>query len=603
VCGIVGHFAFDLANAKKVDLLAGVRAMNHRGPDDRGTLDETHRGMRAQLGHVRLSIIDLSPLGHQPMTSGNSNVTIVFNGEIYNHIELRNELEALGVRFRSHSDTEVIIASYEQWGTSCVSRFRGMFAFALWDRARRSVVLARDPFGVKPLYYTRNGDTLAFASEVRALLTLGVTSRRLSKEGLASHLAFGSPQEPHTAIEGVFALPAGTVMTVSHGHAETTSYFSLPRESHRVGQEEASDTLSKLLDDSIRLRLVADVEVGVFLSGGIDSSAVLARAVALGARPRSFTVSFDERQFDEWSYASAVAKHFGCPHERILLKPQAMLADIGSAFDGLDQPSSDGINTYFVSRAVRAAGLKVALSGIGGDEVFAGYQNFRRMQWLTRVPPFPAVNVLGRRAGGPVERVLGLLGSGDPKARYRHLRSMFSPSECRLLAPQTQEPLLSTFLPSSDALATFSRLEIEGYLRNTLLRDTDVMSMAHGLEVREPLLDTKLVEYVLSLPSGIKLSPKVNKPLLVFATGTLPKAATDRQKMGFSFPLEAWLKTDLQRWAAELVRDEAQAKNAGLDPAQLATTWDRFLAGKLTFARMWTLLTWQAWCRKHELSF
>ncbi len=603
MCGIVGHFAFDLANAKKVDLLAGVRAMNHRGPDDRGTLDETHRGIRAQLGHVRLSIIDLSPLGHQPMTSGNGNVTIVYNGEIYNHVELRRELEALGVQFRSHSDTEVIIASYEQWGPSCVSRFRGMFAFVLWDRAQRRIVLARDPFGVKPLYYTRNGSTLSFASEVRSLLALGVTSRRLSKEGLASHLAFGAPQEPHTAIQGVFALPAGTVMTVSRDQAETTSYFTLPRESRDIREREANETLGNLLDDAIRLRLVADVEVGVFLSGGIDSSAVLARTVALGANPRSFTVSFDEKQFDEWNYASAVAKHFGCPHERILLKPQAMLADIGNAFDSLDQPSGDGINTYFVSRAVRAAGLKVALSGIGGDEVFAGYQNFRRMQWLERLPSLPAANAFGLRAGGHVERVLGLMGSGNAKARYRHLRSMFSPSECRALAPQTQEPLLSTFLPSSDALSTFSRLELDGYLRNTLLRDTDVMSMAHSLEVREPLLDTRLVEYVLTLPSNLKLSPKVNKPLLVAATGTLPKAATDRQKMGFSFPLEAWLKTDLRDWATDLVRDEARAEKAGLDPQQFATTWDRFLAGKLTFARMWTLLTWQAWCTKHALSF
>jgi asparagine synthase (glutamine-hydrolysing) len=559
--------------------------------------------MRAQLGHARLSIIDLSPLGHQPMTSRNGNMTIVYNGEIYNHAELRKELEALGVQFRSHSDTEVIIASYEQWGPSCLSRFRGMFAFALWDRARRQAVLARDPLGVKPLYYTRTADTLAFASEVRALLAIGAASRRLSIDGLASHLAFGAPQEPQTAVDGVFALPPGTVMTVSRDQEDTTSYFSLPRETRDIGQAEANEHLRNLLDDSVRLRLVADVEVGVFLSGGIDSSAVLARAVTLGARPRTFTVSFDANQFDEWTHASAVAKHFGCVHERILLSPQAMLADLGSACSSLDQPSSDGMNTYFVSRAVRAAGLKVALSGIGGDEVFAGYHNFRRNRWLERLPSVPGAATIGGLAGGRAERVLGLLGCSNAKERYRHLRSMFSPSERRALAPQTQETLLSTFLPSSDAMATFSRLELEGYLRNTLLRDTDVMSMAHGLEVREPLLDTRLVEYVLSLPSGLKLSAKVNKPLLVAAAGTLPNAATNRKKMGFSFPLEAWLKGDLRAWATDLVRDEAQAKKAGLNPVQLAATWDRFLAGKLTFARMWTLLTWQSWCKTHGLSF
>ena len=275
MCGIVGQFAFDLENAKKVDLLGAVRALNHRGPDDRGTLDEVHRGIRAQLGHVRLSIIDLSPLGHQPMTSQSGNVTIVFNGEIYNHVELRNELLALGAKFRSQSDTEVIVAGYEQWGADIATRLRGMFAFALWDRNERKVLLVRDPFGVKPLYYTQSGGTLSFASEVRALIALGVTSRRLSREGLASHLAFGAPQEPHTALEGVFSLEPGTVMTATRAQRKTAAYFSLPRNEAAVGQAEASATLRKLLDDSLRLRLVADVEVGVFLSGGIDSSAVL----------------------------------------------------------------------------------------------------------------------------------------------------------------------------------------------------------------------------------------------------------------------------------------------------------------------------------------
>ncbi len=603
MCGIVGQFAFDLENAKKVDLLGAVRALNHRGPDDRGTLDEVHRGIRAQLGHVRLSIIDLSPLGHQPMTSQSGNVTIVFNGEIYNHVELRNELLALGAKFRSQSDTEVIVAGYEQWGADIATRLRGMFAFALWDRNERKVLLVRDPFGVKPLYYTQSGGTLSFASEVRALIALGVTSRRLSREGLASHLAFGAPQEPHTALEGVFSLEPGTVMTATRAQRKTAAYFSLPRNEAAVGQAEASATLRKLLDDSLRLRLVADVEVGVFLSGGIDSSAVLARAIALGATPRSFTVSFDEAQFDEWNYASAVAKHFGCPHERIVLNPQGVLADLRRAVGSLDQPSGDGINTYFVSRAVREAGLKVALSGLGGDEIFAGYENFRRMRWLGRLPRVPQAAALGLRTGGQAGRLLSLIGGNGPKQRYRHLRSMFAPNECRLLAPQTQEVLPSTFLPSADPLATFSRLEIEGYLLNTLLRDTDVMSMAHGLEVREPLLDTKLVHYVLTLPGNLKLSPNVNKPLLVDAAGTLPKAATDRKKMGFSLPLDLWLKRELRAWAVDLVRDEKAAQNAGLDPQQLVVAWDRFLQGDITFARIWTLLTWQAWCKNNELSF
>ena len=404
MCGIFGIVA---RNARIPDgvLERGTLSLAHRGPDDSGTIvvrDSAADSIEIGLGNRRLAILDLSPLGHQPMHDAETGNWIVYNGEIYNFRDVRDELEKAGTRFVSHSDTEVVLKAYAQWGEACLPKFRGMFAIALWDARRHRLLVARDPMGIKPLYYAQSGQYFVFASEVRSLLGTGLVRRRIDPAGLLNYLTFGSAYDPLTLVEGVRALPPGHTLTWEAGvlHEDRIGIFWMNRETagrssngrssalFAENEKQAAERLQPILEEAVRLQLVSDVPVGVFLSGGIDSSALVSILSRGGITPSTFSIVFREADFSEAQHSRAIAAKFHTDHHEINVSQTDVLAAIPDALCAMDLPTMDGINTFFVSRETRRAGVKVALSGLGGDEVFAGYSNFRTVPRMERFAQF-----------------------------------------------------------------------------------------------------------------------------------------------------------------------------------------------------------------------
>jgi asparagine synthase (glutamine-hydrolysing) len=554
------------------------------------------------------------------METPDGRFTIVFNGEIYNYRDVRSELEANGDRFVTGSDTEVILQAYARWGSECPRHLRGMFAFGIWDARDCVLFLARDRLGVKPLYVASVKGGLIFASEVRAILATGRVERKLDSNGLAGYLAFGSVREPDTMVHGVQMLPSGSSARWREGVLQTRTYWTPPLGTDRsVSRGTAIAETRVALRDSVGLRLVSDVPVGIFLSGGMDSGAILALASQVSTRTvHTFTVTFDEDVYNEGEYAREVAAAFGAEHHVIHLSSQRALERIDDALAALDQPSVDGTNTYFVAEGVRQAGLTVALSGIGGDELFAGYTHFRRFRAVMRARR--ALERLPRRLANlasqellstAARKGLSLLGtSGDPFGVYAVLRGVFVTEQRRaLLSPGLDASYPRTAFDEAvsrwartdqaDALAAFGFLDSTNYLKNTLLRDTDVMGMAHALEVREPLLDHVLVERLLTLPGSFKLARDINKPLLAEAVPELPAATTRRKKMGFTLPLAMWLRGPLRGWAADKLKAAAVV---GLEAGEVARIWKAFLDGRLSFSYAWALIALADWSRREGIS-
>src|SRR5713101_6669406 len=510
MCGIFGIVSREGDVSRDV-LARALKCLAHRGPDDSGAaVVECNAGAQSHLGlaHTRLSIIDLSPLGHQPMQDPVTGNWIVFNGEIYNFRELRKELESAGVAFKSHSDTEVILAAYRVWGESCLARLGGMFAFALWDAPRKRLLLARDPMGIKPLYYHQSKQNFIFASEVRTLLGTGLVPRKTDPTGVLSYLEFGSVYEPWTIVEGVMAVPPGHVLTVDNGSVSSREYWNPLQASWRAESDASSgngiataDQLPAILRDAVLSHLVSDVPVGVFLSGGIDSSALVAVLSQNSVRASTFSLVFQEEEFNEGKYSREVARRFGTEHHEIPVSQQGMLAVLPEALCAMDQPTIDGINTYLVSAKTRAAGVKVALTGLGADEMFAGYSNFRRVPKieafsrrfgrLPRLARRPLSTSVAMFAGtGDLSRKLAELATGHDSIVHPYflVRTLFGAAEREVLAGEgfgDSERALEGVLRESiarssilDPVNRVSYLESHFYMRNTLLRDSDSMSMA-----------------------------------------------------------------------------------------------------------------------------
>lgn len=629
MCGLFGFLTHRPEVAARIDLTAAKRALAHRGPDDEGSFTGQAGGATCSFAQTRLAIIDLSPAGHQPMRSSNGRYVIVYNGEVYNYAEIRRELEAAGVGLRSHSDTEAILEGYALWGPAVLERMRGMFAIAIWDTRLGDLFLARDRLGIKPLYFTTRGlDGIAFASELRALLISGAAERRLSVEGVASYLHWGSVAEPHTIVADVACLEPGTHLTLRQGRASIVRYWEPRLTAPSVSSFGAAvERVRPLLREAVALRLVADVPVGVFLSGGIDSSVVTAIAAAESARPmHSFNVAFREQALSEAAYASEVARRFGCVHHEVLLEPERLRDELDEALGALDQPSADGVNTFFVAKAVRKEGIAVVLSGLGGDEVFAGYQLFRdfgRARLLAGAAPKGAKGLIESALAHPALRrsaraskLAGLLTAPPgPLATYAALRCMFTPAQVRALGGNRTtfpDPSALTARATLDRAAPFgerdpvnlySVLELTNYMRNTLLRDADAMSMAHALEVRVPLIDHRLVEVVLGIRGALKLSPHVNKPLLVASAPALPKEVVQRRKMGFTLPWESWLRGALAPRMHALLGARAGENLLLLDGAEVGRVWKRFLAGdrRAGYSRVWCLAALAAWCERNRI--
>ncbi len=625
-------------------------ALHHRGPDEDGFLANDPRAPGLALGMRRLSIIDL-PGGHQPAWNEAKDVAVFFNGEIYNYRELRERLTSLGHVFSTQSDTEVLVHAWEEWGEDCLPELRGMFAFALLDLRKRYATspllfLARDPLGIKPLYYTQTADGFLFASEVRALLARGDkdVSKQLSPDALTSYLLFGSVSEPVTLLEGVFSLPPGHRMLLYVPERRRTPrarpWWDLMRSPAARDPrkprifETAAARVRPLLEDAVRSHLIADVPVGLFLSSGMDSGAIAAIAGKLKPNIWSFTLSFPGTSYDEAPLARA-AKACGTQHREIALDGDGMLARLDEAIGALDQPTMDGINTYFVSWAAREVGLKVALSGLGGDELFAGYRTFEnvpRLERLIRTAWFAPAPV--RRALAPLLRgMIGNRASSDGARKvidawiapdalphpYFFTRTLFPVADLpRLIEPRfrpstinadgvTLEPTwvgrlerMADTARKLEPIAAISWLEMRSYMVNTLLRDTDSVSMAQSLEVRVPLLDTPLVEFVSSLPDAARQRPGVQKALLAEGIGdVLPKQVLSQRKRTFTLPWKEWLRGPLRARIERSLGDLSPALTPHVHANGLKSVWQDFIAGKTSWSRPWSLYVLNEWCRRN----
>jgi len=605
----------------------------HRGPDDGGVEVAHDQAPTVVFGHRRLSIIDLSPAGHQPMRDRDSGRWITFNGEIYNYRELRRSLEGHGYQFATATDTEVILKAFAHWGEDCVRHLRGIFAFAIFEPAAPTgegpgprVFLARDQLGVKPLYYGVVGQTLVFASEVRAVLESGLLDRRLDQLGLRSYLAYGSVQEPFTLIQGVQSLRPGHTLVWREGRVQTSRYWRLPAP-EQVAPAAPADLLEELgshLAEVVRLQMVADVPIGAFLSGGIDSTALAALGQRASTQPiRTFCVVFDEAVYDEREHAQAAARHIGTEHTELHLSDRIVRDSLDRALAAFDQPSMDGMNTYFVSQVTRAAGLTVALSGVGGDELFGGYNGYQRFlqgeRWGRRFGRLPAPirsglsPVVGRLARSEAQRKAALL-LKRPHSSHLLVRQAFHESQISrlipkplLAAPEAWESgafgALTAEIAGYDVVNRASAWELQTYMLSTLLRDTDQMSMAHALEVRVPLLDHRLVEFLFGLPGSVKLKAGQPKPLLTLPLGdALPGQCVHRRKQGFELPFAVWFRRGLQDRMREFFLGQGGTPNPLFRPKGMARLWQQFEAGRVSWSRVWCLFVLQHWLEAHRVT-
>jgi len=578
MCGIAGILSYRQTDAPvNHDELLNIRdAMAARGPDGAGFWIAD--GGRVGLAHRRLAIIDLGDSGAQPMASRDGRFRIVFNGEIYNYKHLRIGLEKRGYRFQSQSDTEVLLYLYAEHGADMVRSLRGMYAFAVWDENKKGLLLARDPFGIKPLYYADNGNTLRFASQVKALLRSSAVGRAPEPAGQVGFFLWGSVPEPHTLYKGIRALPAGSTLWIDAGGLRRPeSFFSLAgilSTDDAGNPADRGNHLRAALLDSVRHHLVADVPVGVFLSAGLDSATLTALAAeSSDASLHTVTLGFNEYRGtdnDETILAETVARHCRTSHRTQWVSRENFQNERERLFSAMDQPTIDGVNTYFISKVAAESGLKVAISGLGGDELFGGYPSFRQIPGMVRLlspfRSFPAVGRLFRRISAPVLKRFtspkygGLLEYGGTHGgAYLLRRGLFMPWELpEILGDkmtregwQELQPLMrleETIHGAAGDRARVSALEMTWYMRNQLLRDADWAGMAHSLEIRVPLVDVELMRRLAPLltetfPDKQDMARSPHQPL--------PPQILNRRKTGFSVPVREWLMLDDGRQGGE----------------------------------------------------
>jgi asparagine synthase (glutamine-hydrolysing) len=612
MCSISGIFSLINSDGLREAVSRMNAAQRHRGPDDHGM----SQAGDVILGSTRLAVIDTSPAGHQPMCDPVTHNWITYNGETYNFRELRKEL---GGEWLSNTDTEVVLHGFSRWGIDAFRKMRGMFALAIWDEAKQQLVLARDQLGIKPLYYYVDENQLLFASELRALLASGLVPRRLSTAGVDSYLATGSIESPLTIIAGIRQLLPGHYLQVGAtqaGKIELTDTVFADFEGNTkhelTNRAEAVAQLRFELEESIRLHLVSDVPLGLFLSGGMDSSALVALMSRVSQRrPKTFSVVFDETTFNEAPFSRAVAERFKTDHSEIRLSEDRLLEILPAAIAAIDQPTMDGINTFVVSQAVKNAGITVALSGLGGDELFAGYPSFRRAlkfgslsQTSRRV--LRAASGIGKVAlNGSVQRhKFWELAQTDfqPEDIYRVSRQLFSADSITRMTDRDAGPASTNGKHDGlDTINTISHLELNGYMTNTLLRDSDAMSMAHSLEVRVPFVDVKVVNYVLSLPGEWKLGQTNTGPKSLLADAVadlLPRDFLARPKMGFTLPFEKWMQGNLRTEISSVLEDSCRLSVSSLNVNAVKKVWNAFLQKPRTigWSRPWSLYVLAKWC-------
>lgn len=613
MCGICGTIGFNRECVSAMN-----RALAHRGPDDSGIWQTGE----VCFGHTRLSIIDTSPAGHQPMSNEDGTVWITYNGEIYNYRALRKELEIKGHAFRSSTDTEVIIHLYEEFSERCVDHLRGMFAFAVWDTKNKRLFAARDRLGIKPFFYSSVNEKFIFASELKAIAKSNAVARALDVTAVNEYFSYGAVPAPLTLMRDIRQLLPGHYLCLHDKTLVTRMYWDPDALAARDGAGSAADhkdEIAQALEDAVKVRMISDVPLGAFLSGGVDSSAIVSLMQKNSARPiKTFSVGFKEKMFDEREFSSKVAAVFGTDHTQIILSEHDVLKEIPAIFDCMDQPSIDGFNTFVLSKAVREKGIKVALSGLGGDELFAGYPLFRRIK---KILPF-----LNTATRAPRRLKQGLFNALYPFARTRRDLKLLSLLFCCDGLRQAQALARKVFLDheiesilaqrpgtavkaagvahtSRDPINEISYLELTTYLRHTLLQDTDRMSMAHALEVRVPFLDHLLVEKLFTVPGDIKIEGAHSKQLLIDAmAGALPREIYARPKMGFVFPFDVWLKGGLRDYCADTLSEQNIKKIPVLNRAGACSVWNDFLRGsrRYNYSSVLSLLSFVRWHENYQ---
>ncbi len=632
MCGIAGIISSSSPDHLGQALDSMVTTLHHRGPDDRGTKVLAGRGLNAGLGHTRLSIIDLSTAGRQPMTNEDATIWITFNGEIYNHLDLRNVLMAKGHVFSSHTDTEAIVHGFEDYGDGIFSRLSGMFACGIWNSKTQTLHLARDRYGKKPLYYYHAGDTFVFASELKALLSCGEVSRKLDPEGLSRYLFYEYVPAPHSIIKGINKLMPGHVLTLKNNAVHIRPYWSIDFNARAVpvNEHEVVETILSKLKTSVARRLMSDVPLGVFLSGGIDSSAIVALMAELvdASRIKTFSIGFKEKTFDESEHARSIAALFGTDHHEQTLTPREVVDILPEVWAFMDEPFADAsiIPTYLLSKFTRRT-VTVALGGDGGDELFAGYDPFlaHRLAGLYDWMPgiihkkliMPLANLL------PVSmdnmsldfRIKQFL-KGIPypvPIRNQVWLGSFTPDEQRIIFSDDFRNTMVGFDPSSDIVAAERPMRFRDhtdeivylysrfYLADDILTKVDRASMACSLEVRSPFLDVDFAEFVNSLPSRLKLRGLTRKYILKKSLEKkLPPQILHRRKKGFGIPLTKWIREDLRPMIAD-VFSWTKIQQAGIfNAASIQTLIDDHMSGtRDNRKQIWTLFMFEQWRNRY----
>lgn len=620
MCGIVGAGGTAPESDRRW-LAVGRDAMTHRGPDDAG--EWWSADGRVGLAHRRLSIIDLSPLGHQPMHWPERGLSVVFNGEIYNHHALRDELAGMGFAFRSHSDTEVLLAAYAAWGKGCLARFNGMFAFALYDAQQQMLFLARDRAGEKPLFYRLANGSLQFASELKALLANPANPRRIDAEALDCYLAMGYVPGERCMLQGFNKLPPAHALQfdLQSGEAQVWRYWQVPELGPaQAPLDEAAllDELETLLEDAVRRQLVADVPVGVLLSGGVDSSLITAMAVRASSKVQTFTIGFPGHgKLDETEHARLIARHFGTRHTELMAE-DATVDLIPRLARQFDEPMVDSsmIPTFLVSQLVRQH-CTVALGGDGGDELFGGYEHYSRLQWMQqKLGPIP--HPLREGVAFAAKKILPvgfkggnwLQGLGVDLVRGLPLiASCFdATTRKRLLAAQPGWPLVAESVLKSrvpdhpDLLQRATRMDFANYLAEDILVKVDRASMLNSLEIRAPLLDYRLIEFAFGkVPSKLKANQTEKKILLKrLTTRVLPPEFDRQRKQGFSIPLAQWLKGGAFR---TLFQDVLRDPQCSFDSRMVASLLRGQDAGRSNGERLFALVLFELWRREYGVTF
>lgn len=623
MCGIAGLFGPN-ANPQAVESMRSC--LHHRGPDDQGLFAE---GQLA-VAHTRLCVIDPSDAGQQPMRTPEGRHVLVYNGEVYNYREMRQELGRAGASFRSGTDTEVVLHALVRWGESALDRFKGMFALAFFDTQTERLLLARDRLGVKPLYYFRDRKgVLVFASEIRSLLESGCVPRRLDRRVLPDFLSQQTAPTPGTLVEGVRSLPPGHLGRFDGDTFETERYAGIPRSVGSASDGDAAEARSRLraaMETAVDRRLVSDVPLGAFLSGGVDSTLIVGLMSRLASEPPStFTLVLDGHESEDVSYARRVADRFGTDHQEVRVSENDLLEQVTDGLGSQDHPTGDGLNTYLVSRAAREAGLTVALSGVGGDELFGGYATtFRRLQrarrWraLWKLAPASLRSIIGAAAYAVHPSVTTAVfrdvveSDGSLAEVYPVLRRVFfSPQIKGLLTGVPRSPHLASEQAASvlerravrSALEGATLAEMSVYMRDVLLRDADQMGMASSLEIRVPFLDTDVVSAALALGDRARRPTVPPKRFLTDVFDDLvPEEVARRRKEGFTLPMKRWMRGELREFCREAI--DHLAAHAAFAGDEVRAVWQGFLDGdsRYTWSRPWLLVALGAWVDRHSLS-